>query len=112
MVAVGIAALAILARPIRPHGPRIALLTRTMTKSTATRRSTRTVQLTAHSGTVGAPSVSRGQANTENHHRQRVDHVEGAGSTAIASIEMSRSRGNRTLAGAERAGGGSGMCRA
>ncbi len=44
--------------------------------------------------------------------RAGVDHVGGAGSTAIASIEISRPRGNRTLAGAERAGGGSGMCRA
>ena len=34
------------------------------------------------------------------------------GSTAIASIEMSRPRGSATLAGAERAGGGSGMKRA
>ena len=34
------------------------------------------------------------------------------GSTAIASIDTSRPRGNRTWAGAERAGGGSGMCRA
>ena len=41
---------------------------------------------------------------------QRVDHIGGVGSTAIASIEISRPRGNRTLAGAERAGGGLGMC--
>ena len=34
------------------------------------------------------------------------------GSTATASIEMSRPRGSATLAGAERAGGGSGMKRA
>jgi hypothetical protein len=33
-------------------------------------------------------------------------------STAIASIEISRPRGSATLAGAERAGGGSGMKRA
>src|SRR5450755_1684902 len=33
-------------------------------------------------------------------------------SMAIASIEMSRPRGSATLAGAERAGGGSGMRRA
>ena len=31
------------------------------------------------------------------------------GSAAMASIEMSRPRGSATLAGAERAGGGSGM---
>jgi hypothetical protein len=43
---------------------------------------------------------------------QRVDHIGGVGSTAIASIEISKPRGNRTLAGAERAGGGFGMCRA
>lgn len=35
-----------------------------------------------------------------------------AATTAIASMEMSRLRGRLTLAGAERAGGGSGMCRA
>jgi hypothetical protein len=34
------------------------------------------------------------------------------GSTAMASIEISRPRGSITLAGAERAGGGSGMKRA
>ena len=34
------------------------------------------------------------------------------GSTAMASIEISRPRGSATLAGAERAGGGSGMKRA
>jgi len=34
------------------------------------------------------------------------------GSTATASIEMSRPRGSTTLAGAERAGAGSGMKRA
>ena len=33
-------------------------------------------------------------------------------STAMASMETSRPRGSRTFAGAERAGGGSGMCRA
>ena len=32
--------------------------------------------------------------------------------TAIASIDTSRPRGSLTFAGAERAGGGSGMCRA
>ena len=32
--------------------------------------------------------------------------------TAIASIDTSRPRGRVTFAGAERAGGGSGMCRA
>jgi hypothetical protein len=31
---------------------------------------------------------------------------------AMASIEISSPRGSLTLAGAERAGGGSGMCRA
>ena len=34
------------------------------------------------------------------------------GDTAMASIEISRPRGNRTLAGADRAGAGSGMYRA
>jgi hypothetical protein len=38
-------------------------------------------------------------------------YVDGRASTAIASIETSRPRGRRTLAGADRAGGGSGMCR-
>ena len=42
----------------------------------------------------------------------RQGRLEASGSTAIASIETSRPRGSRTLAGAERAGGGSGMCRA
>jgi hypothetical protein len=37
---------------------------------------------------------------------------EASGCTAIASIETSRPWGKRTWAGAERAGGGSGMCRA
>ena len=35
-----------------------------------------------------------------------------AGMTATASIETSSPRGSATFAGAERAGGGSGMCRA
>jgi hypothetical protein len=51
-------------------------------------------------------TTTRGQAQ-----RLRI-YGETLGSTAIASIETSRPRGNRTSAGAERAGGGSGMCRA
>jgi len=39
-------------------------------------------------------------------------YVDGLGRTAIASIETSRPRGSRTWAGADRAGGGSGMGRA
>jgi hypothetical protein len=39
-------------------------------------------------------------------------HYAVGGSTAIASMDTRSPRGSRTFAGAERAGGGSGMCRA
>ncbi len=41
---------------------------------------------------------------------QPVAHPACAGMRAMASIEMSSPRGSLTLAGAERAGGGAGMC--
>ena len=63
---------------------------------------------------VGQPRLPLAGVAREQHRRtvELVRYLDHDGSTAIASIEMSRPRGNRTLAGAERAGGGSGMCRA
>jgi hypothetical protein len=49
-------------------------------------------------------------AERQGGYRGRGTQFEELDGTAIASIETSRPRGRRTLAGAERAGGGSGMC--
>jgi hypothetical protein len=64
------------------------------------------------SGGPGTVVVHLGRTTTRRQAQRLRIYGETLGSTAIASIETSSPRGNRTSAGAERAGGGSGMCRA
>jgi hypothetical protein len=68
-------------------------------------------------GLATMPQLARLLPGSEQLHGQAIPRAaarldQGLGSIAIASIETSRPRGSRTWAGADRAGGGSGMCRA